>query len=148
MYQDILGLRFEELIDAHTWHRDVRMYAVYDRSTNAFMGQFYLGIPTLQTRACAVRTPCVVRCDLFLTRPTDLWPREGKYPHAAVFPLVPSHHFPSASSSNIPASFLAHLHPTTGNACSPFVWIIIVPSRQKADNACRGNAGGWVGGRR
>ena len=137
VYQDILGLRFEELNDAHTWHRDVRMYAVYDRSTNAFMGQFYLGIPTLQTRACAVRTPCVVQCDRLLTRPTlpaDLWPREGKYPHAAVFPLVPSHHFPSASSSNIPASFLAHLHPTTGNACSPFVRIIMVPSGQKADN--------------
>ncbi|ELR17536.1 peptidase family M3 protein [Acanthamoeba castellanii str. Neff] len=101
VYQDILGLRFEELNDAHTWHRDVRMYAVYDRSTNAFMGQFYL----------------------------DLWPREGKYPHAAVFPLVPSHHFPSGSSSDIPASFLAHLHPVTGNACSPFARVIMVPRK-------------------
>jgi Zn-dependent oligopeptidase len=43
VYQDILGLRFSEINDAHTWHRDVRMFDVYDRSTNAFMGHFYLG---------------------------------------------------------------------------------------------------------
>lgn len=65
VYQDILGLRFEELNDAHTWHRDVRMYAVYDRSTNAFMGQFYLGTPrlptiTTDTRVCVRRVLCGV----------------------------------------------------------------------------------------
>ena len=58
VYQDILGLRFEELNDAHTWHRDVRMYAVYDRSTNAFMGQFYLGTSPLYKHA---PVPCVRR---------------------------------------------------------------------------------------
>ncbi len=57
VYQDILGLRFKELNDAHTWHRDVRMYAVYDRSTNAFMGQFYLGIPLYKHAP----VPCVRR---------------------------------------------------------------------------------------
>jgi Zn-dependent oligopeptidase len=94
-----------------------------------------------------VRAPCVARCaDRFLTLPTssaDLWPREGKYPHAAVFPLVPSHHFPSGSSSDIPASFLAHLHPVTGNACSPFPRVIMVPRKLTRRNVAM--LVGWSG---
>jgi Zn-dependent oligopeptidase len=45
VYQDILDLRFEEVREAHTWHRDVRMFGVYDRPSNAFIGHFYLGTP-------------------------------------------------------------------------------------------------------
>jgi hypothetical protein len=60
VYQDILGLRFSEINDAHTWHRDVRMFDVYDRSTNAFMGHFYLG-------TALSSLPCSVSC-LSLTR--------------------------------------------------------------------------------
>lgn len=43
VYQDILDLRFEEVHNAHTWHTDVRMFGVYDRTSNSFMGHFYLG---------------------------------------------------------------------------------------------------------
>jgi thimet oligopeptidase len=89
VYQDLFSLRFEEATDAPTWHPDVRMFDVYDRSSNAFMGQFYL----------------------------DLWPREGKYSHAAVFPLIPSHHFPQNSEvlalPDIPTSFSSNLHPVS-----------------------------------
>jgi len=53
---------------------------------------------------------------------TDLWPREGKYSHAAVFPLIPSHHFPQNSEvlalPDIPTSFSSNLHPVSdGRDC-------------------------------
>eukprot|EP01112_Ceratiomyxa_fruticulosa_P019252 TRINITY_DN6277_c0_g1_i3.p1 TRINITY_DN6277_c0_g1~~TRINITY_DN6277_c0_g1_i3.p1 ORF type:complete len:752 (+),score=161.54 TRINITY_DN6277_c0_g1_i3:2123-4378(+) len=59
VYQDLLSLRFELEPDAQVWHDDVSTYAVYDKKTNDLMGHFYL----------------------------DMHPREGKYSHAAAFPL-------------------------------------------------------------
>eukprot|EP00166_Cyanidium_caldarium_P002885 ctg_281.g172 len=61
IYQDLLGLRFVELPDAPRWHEEVRAFAVRDGSSAQLMGYFYL----------------------------DLHPREGKYGHAAVWPLQP-----------------------------------------------------------
>uniref|UniRef100_A0A7S1TFZ1 Peptidase M3A/M3B catalytic domain-containing protein n=2 Tax=Compsopogon caeruleus TaxID=31354 RepID=A0A7S1TFZ1_9RHOD len=59
IYQRVLGLRFEQDITRETWHDEVSCYAVYDQASEEFMGNFYL----------------------------DLHPRDGKYGHAAVFPL-------------------------------------------------------------
>ncbi|KAL6057447.1 Thimet oligopeptidase [Balamuthia mandrillaris] len=60
IYQELLGLRFERVErPSNIWHEDVSMYSVYDSESNDFMGHFYL----------------------------DLFPREGKYTHAAAFPL-------------------------------------------------------------
>eukprot|EP01104_Vermistella_antarctica_P009140 TRINITY_DN2328_c0_g1_i4.p1 TRINITY_DN2328_c0_g1~~TRINITY_DN2328_c0_g1_i4.p1 ORF type:complete len:318 (-),score=78.12 TRINITY_DN2328_c0_g1_i4:246-1199(-) len=61
IYQTIFGLTFERVPAdiAPVWHKDVDMYRVHDTATNAFMGHFFL----------------------------DLHPRQGKYGHAAVFPL-------------------------------------------------------------
>jgi Zn-dependent oligopeptidase len=58
-YQDVLGLVFTE-IDAPIWHEDVKTFAVSDKETREFIGQFYL----------------------------DLFPRDGKYNHAAAFSLI------------------------------------------------------------
>ena len=71
IYQDLLALRFVELPDAPRWHEEVRAFAVRDGSSAQLMGYFYL----------------------------DLHPREGKYGHAAVWPLQPGCVAPEAVGS-------------------------------------------------
>jgi thimet oligopeptidase len=60
MYQSVLGLRFEHIADAQLWHPDAALYAVFDAASGSSLGHFAL----------------------------DLYPRAGKYGHAAAFPVV------------------------------------------------------------
>jgi Zn-dependent oligopeptidase len=57
IYQMLLGLKFEEITNAKTYHDEVRLFQVKDNQTQQVIGHFY----------------------------TDLHPRDGKYGHAAVF---------------------------------------------------------------
>jgi thimet oligopeptidase len=57
--QDMFGLRYEEVEDAQVWHPDVQLFEIYDVASGDFIAHFY----------------------------TDLFPREGKFGHAAAFPL-------------------------------------------------------------
>lgn len=61
IYQLIFNLKFVKLPEAPAWHADAHLYSVFDKSTDQFLGQFYM----------------------------DLHPRDGKYGHAAVFGLQP-----------------------------------------------------------
>lgn len=61
MYQELLCLHFAEISEPDVWHEDVTMFSVTDQETKEFLGYFYL----------------------------DLFPREGKFSHAACFGIQP-----------------------------------------------------------
>lgn len=60
IYQRIFGLKFERVAAPYQWVDDLQLWAVSDAQTGEPLGFFYL----------------------------DLFPREGKYHHFAVFPLI------------------------------------------------------------
>ncbi|MHA1904680.1 MAG: M3 family metallopeptidase, partial [Candidatus Thorarchaeota archaeon] len=60
VYQKVLNLEFRESDTPNIWYEDVREFSVYDKVTGKLMGIFYL----------------------------DLYPREGKFKHYAVFPIL------------------------------------------------------------
>jgi Zn-dependent oligopeptidase len=61
LFEDIMSLRFTQIpaAEARTWHADVTQYQVHDKESGSFIGYFFL----------------------------DLFPRQGKYGHAAEFGL-------------------------------------------------------------
>lgn len=61
LYEEVLGLKFVVDPNEHKWHKDVTAVKVYDGEQ--LMGLLYL----------------------------DLYPRDGKYSHAACFQLAPGH---------------------------------------------------------
>jgi len=58
--QSLLGLRYEEVKSPSVWHPDVRMFNCYDTKSDKLIGRFYL----------------------------DMFPRENKYSHAAMFTIT------------------------------------------------------------
>ncbi|XVF02672.1 hypothetical protein REPUB_Repub04eG0194500 [Reevesia pubescens] len=57
IFQDLFGLRFEEIADADVWHSDVQVFSVFDLSSGELLGYFYLD---MYTREGKYGQTCVV----------------------------------------------------------------------------------------
>ncbi|KAJ7644086.1 metallopeptidase MepB [Roridomyces roridus] len=83
IYQNLLGVRFET-IEGETWHPDVQQYSVWEKDATdetGFVGYCYL----------------------------DLFPRESKYSHAAVWPILSGYTRPDGKRSYPLVAMVANL---------------------------------------
>jgi len=92
VYEDVLSVTFKAVPAAHSnvWHEDCRMFEVFDKQTANFMGHFYL----------------------------DLFPREGKYGHAAEFDLVKGYELADGTRQKPVSAVVCNFTKPTANAPS------------------------------
>ncbi len=90
LVQETFGLDFREVPDADVWHPDVRLFTIHDASSGEELSCFYL----------------------------DLFPREGKYGHAAEFPMVLSRRLEDGSYQNPVCAMVANFTKPTASAPS------------------------------
>lgn len=85
VYQKLLGLEFREVERPLTWHPDAKLYAVSDAAGGAPIGYFYM----------------------------DLFPRDGKYKHAAAFNIVVGRRLPDGTRQPPVSAIVANLDKPT-----------------------------------
>ena len=90
LVQEMFGLEFREIPDPDVWHPDVRLFGIHDAGSGEELAHFYL----------------------------DLFPREGKYGHAAEFPLVMSRRLEDGSYQNPVCAMVANFTKPTASAPS------------------------------
>ena len=78
---EVFGLVFERVADAAAWHPDVVRFRVWDAASGAEIGDILM----------------------------DLHPRDGKYGHAAAWPLVPGRRLPDGSYQRPLTAIVANL---------------------------------------
>lgn len=90
LVQETFGLEFREIADPDVWHPDVRLFSIHDAASGEHLAHFYL----------------------------DLFPREGKYGHAAEFPLIMSRRMEDGSYQNPICAMVANFTKPTASAPS------------------------------
>ena len=90
LVQETFGLEFHEIPDPDVWHPEVRLFAIQDAGSGEELSHFYL----------------------------DLVPREGKYGHAAEFPLIMSRRLEDGSYQNPACAMVANFTKPTAAAPS------------------------------
>ncbi|HET7847155.1 MAG TPA: M3 family metallopeptidase, partial [Acidimicrobiia bacterium] len=90
LVQETFGLEFREVPDPDVWHPDARLFAIHDAETGEELAHFYL----------------------------DLFPREGKYGHAAEFPMILSRRLEDGSYQNPVCAMVANFTKPTASAPS------------------------------
>ena len=86
---DVLGLEYRVVPEARAWH-DVRLYEIRDRASGDLLAHFY----------------------------ADLFPREGKFGHAAAFPIVVGHRGADGKYVAPVSGIVANFTPPSGDAPS------------------------------
>ncbi len=86
IYSKMLGVQFVEVKDAKVWHPTVKLFEIHDGSDHRLIGYFY----------------------------ADFYPREGKYGHAAAFPLISGRILDDGTYSLPVASIVANFSPPQG----------------------------------
>jgi len=85
VYQKLLGLKYRQIVDAAIWHPDVKLYEITDASGGEPIAYFYL----------------------------DLFPREGKYKHAAAFSLITGRVMPDGRYQKPVSAMVANFNKST-----------------------------------
>ncbi|HEX4046457.1 MAG TPA: M3 family metallopeptidase, partial [Elusimicrobiota bacterium] len=87
VYQKLLGVRFRQIPDAAVWAPDVKLYEITDALGGPPIGYFYM----------------------------DLYPREGKYSHAAAFNLVTGRRLTDGTYQKPVSAIVANLDKPSGD---------------------------------
>ena len=82
---DVFGLDYERMPEANAWHPSVQLFRIKDRASGEVLAHFYM----------------------------DLFPREGKFTHAAAFPLVIGHRADDGSYVKPVNAIVANFTPPT-----------------------------------
>ena len=82
----VLGLDYRKVEPTNAWHPSVELYEIRDRASGEVLAHFY----------------------------TDFFPREGKFYHAAAFPLVVGHRRADGSYQKPVTAIVANLTPPSG----------------------------------
>jgi Zn-dependent oligopeptidase len=80
---EVFGLDYRRVPDAKAWHPDVTLYEIHDKASGELIAHFY----------------------------ADLFPREGKFYHAAAFPLQLGHRRADGSYATPVSAIVANLTP-------------------------------------
>ena len=87
---EMFGITFDEIDEFDRWHPDVQLFAVHETDSREEIARFYL----------------------------DLFPREGKFAHAAEFPLIRSRMLEDGSYQNPVCAMVANLTKPTKDSPS------------------------------